>query len=166
MDFELVSNYDEVKNAIMEKLVRLQGEPIRDECPLIYHLDVAAMYPNIILTNRLQPPSIVTDEVCTACDFNRPGKTCLRKLEWVWRGETFMAKKSDYYHLKKQIESEFVDGTGGQLPKSFLDLPKTEQQLRLKERLKKYSQKAYKRVLDKPVTELREAGICMREKPF
>ena len=40
-----------------------------------------------------QPPSIVTDEVCTACDFNRPGKTCLRKLEWVWRGETFMAKK-------------------------------------------------------------------------
>ncbi|XP_050281236.1 DNA polymerase epsilon catalytic subunit A-like isoform X3 [Quercus robur] len=151
---------------LMVQLVRLQGEPIRDECPLIYHLDVAAMYPNIILTNRLQPPSIVTDEVCTACDFNRPGKTCLRKLEWVWRGETFMAKKSDYYHLKKQIESEFVDGTGGQLPKSFLDLPKTEQQLRLKERLKKYSQKAYKRVLDKPVTELREAGICMRENPF
>ena len=98
----------------------------------------------------------------------------------------------DYYHLKKQIESAFVDGTGGQLPKSFLDLPKTEQQLRLKERLKKYSQKvyfslgtsrcfclsnardnkfycllqAYKRVLDKPVTELREAGICMRENPF
>lgn len=28
--------------------------------PLIYHLDVAAMYPNIILTNRLQPSSIVT----------------------------------------------------------------------------------------------------------
>ncbi|MCH87183.1 DNA polymerase epsilon catalytic subunit A-like, partial [Trifolium medium] len=57
------------------------------------------------------PPSIVTDEICTACDFNRPGKTCLRKLEWVWRGSTFTAKKSDYYHLKKQIESEFVDGT-------------------------------------------------------
>jgi len=41
----------------------------------------------------LQPPSIVTDEICTACDFNRPGKTCLRKLEWVWRGATFAAKK-------------------------------------------------------------------------
>jgi hypothetical protein len=50
---------------------------------------------------------------------------------------------SDYYHLKKQIESEFVDGAGGKLPKSFLDLPKTEQQLRLKERLKKYCQKVY-----------------------
>ena len=85
------------------------------------------MYPNIILTNRLQPSSIVTgecrqagifgvwrvlrfslhcaitivplswnraaaaaaDEVCAACDFNRPGKTCLREMEWVWRGETY-----------------------------------------------------------------------------
>ncbi len=51
--------------------------------PLIYHLDVAAMYPNIILTNRLQPAAIVTDEDCAACDFNRPGKTCLRQMEWV-----------------------------------------------------------------------------------
>ncbi|OVA03605.1 DNA-directed DNA polymerase [Macleaya cordata] len=166
MDMDSVSNYDEVKNAILEKLVRLRDEPTREESPLIYHLDVAAMYPNIILTNRLQPPSIVSDEVCTACDFNRPGKTCLRKLEWVWRGETFMAKKSDYYHLKRQIESELVDNVRGQLAKSFLDLPKIEQQMKLKERLKKYCQKAYKRVLDKPVTELREAGICMRENPF
>ncbi|ESW04397.1 hypothetical protein PHAVU_011G091900 [Phaseolus vulgaris] len=176
MDLESVSNYNEVKNAIMEKLVQLRDAPTREECPLIYHLDVAAMYPNIILTNRLQPPSIVTDEVCTACDFNRPGKTCLRKLEWVWRGETFMAKKSDYYALKTQIESEFVDDSENnkslsrysekRSSKSFLDLPKTEQQLRLKDRLKKYCQKAYKRVLNKPVTEVREAGICMRENPF
>ncbi|KAL5974610.1 DNA polymerase epsilon catalytic subunit A [Asimina triloba] len=135
MHVDLVSNYEDVKNAIKEKVV-------------------------------LQPPSIVTDEVCTACDFNRPGKTCLRKLEWVWRGETFMAKKSDYYHLKKQIESERVEHVDGQLSKLFLDLPKAEQQSKLKERLKKYCQKAYKRVLDKPVTELREAGICMRENSF
>ncbi|KAK2968075.1 hypothetical protein RJ640_000490, partial [Escallonia rubra] len=166
MDLESVSNYDEVKDAIMEQLVKLRDEPIREECPLIYHLDVAAMYPNIILTNRLQPPSIVSDEVCTACDFNRPGKTCLSKLEWVWRGEIYMAKRSDYYHLKRQIESELVDSIDGHASKSFLDLPKLEQQTKLKERLKKYCQKAYKRVLDKPVTELREAGVCMRENPF
>ncbi|XP_075520013.1 DNA polymerase epsilon catalytic subunit A-like isoform X2 [Primulina tabacum] len=166
MNLESVLNYDEVKNSIMEKLMTLRDEPIREECPLIYHLDVAAMYPNIILTNRLQPPSIVTDEVCTACDFNRPGKNCLRKLEWVWRGETYTAKRSDYHHLKRQIESELVDTMNGQLSKSFLELPKSDQQAKLKERLKKYCQKAYKRVLDKPVTELREAGICMRENPF
>ncbi|KAM0031519.1 putative DNA-directed DNA polymerase [Helianthus debilis subsp. tardiflorus] len=163
MELEDGSNYDEVKNAIMEKLIALRDEPTREEYPLIYHLDVAAMYPNIILTNRLQPPSVVTDEVCTACDFNRPGKTCLRNLEWEWRGETYTAKRSDYYHIKRQIESEFVDG----LPsKAFLDLPKADQQLKLKERLKKYCQKAYKRVLEKPVTETRKAGICMRENPF
>ncbi|XP_051120943.1 DNA polymerase epsilon catalytic subunit A-like [Andrographis paniculata] len=166
MDIESVTNYDEVKNAIKEKLVKLRDEPIREECPLIYHLDVAAMYPNIILTNRLQPPSIVTDEICTACDFNRPGKNCLRKLEWVWRGEIYMAKRSDYYHLKRQIESELVESTNGQLSNSFLNLSKADQQLKLKDRLKKYCQKAYKRVLDKPVTELQEAGICMRENPF
>jgi len=58
----------------------------REEAPLIYHLDVAAMYPNIILTNRLQPSSIVNDEDCAACDFNKPGKTCLRQMEWVGYG--------------------------------------------------------------------------------
>jgi hypothetical protein len=44
------------------------------------------MYPNIILTNRLQPSAIVTDEHCAACDFNRPGKNCLRQMEWVSEG--------------------------------------------------------------------------------
>ena len=56
------------------RLEALRDTPVREDFPLIYHLDVAAMYPNIILTNRLQPPSIVTDETCAACDFNRPGK--------------------------------------------------------------------------------------------
>ncbi|KAL0390635.1 UNVERIFIED_CONTAM: DNA polymerase epsilon catalytic subunit A [Sesamum calycinum] len=129
-------------------------------------LESVTNYDEVKNAIREKPPSIVTDEICTACDFNRPGKNCLRKLEWVWRGEIYMAKRSDYYHLKRQIESELVIGMNGQLSNSFLDLPKADQQLKLKERLKKYCQKAYKRVLDKPVTELREAGICMRENPF
>lgn len=41
---------DQIKN----KLTSLKDVPNRIECPLIYHLDVGAMYPNIILTNRLQ----------------------------------------------------------------------------------------------------------------
>ena len=76
----------------------------REEVPLIYHLDVAAMYPNIILTNRLQPSAIVTDEDCAACDYNHPDKTCLRPLEWVWRGETYALTMSEYYMLKNQFE--------------------------------------------------------------
>lgn len=51
---ETVSNYDEVKDVITEKRGSLRDEPTHEEYPLIYHFDVAAMYPNIILTNRLQ----------------------------------------------------------------------------------------------------------------
>ena len=39
---------------IKDKLASLRDTPARLENPLIYHLDVGAMYPNIILTNRLQ----------------------------------------------------------------------------------------------------------------
>jgi hypothetical protein len=56
-----VINFRQVCDEIVEKLSSLRDIPNRLECPLIYHLDVGAMYPNIILTNRLQvsglPPS-------------------------------------------------------------------------------------------------------------
>ena len=45
------------------------------------------MYPNIILTNRLQPSSMVSPAVCAACDFNRPENDCQRRMEWIWRGD-------------------------------------------------------------------------------
>ena len=54
---------------------------------MIYHLDVGAMYPNIILTNRLQPSAIVDEATCAACDFNKPGSNCQRKMNWSWRGD-------------------------------------------------------------------------------
>ena len=49
-----VVNYDEVRAEIVTALEKLRDGPTRRENPKIYHLDVAAMYPNIILTNRLQ----------------------------------------------------------------------------------------------------------------
>ena len=55
-----VTNYDTVVGDIKEKLSELKDMPCRIENPLIYHLDVGAMYPNIILTNRLQPSAIVS----------------------------------------------------------------------------------------------------------
>lgn len=45
---------NQVRAEIEGKLRDLMERPHREELPLIYHLDVAAMYPNIILTNRLQ----------------------------------------------------------------------------------------------------------------
>ena len=53
---EDVANYEEVRDEIKAQLESLRDVPNREECPLIYHLDVAAMYPNIILTNRCQRP--------------------------------------------------------------------------------------------------------------
>lgn len=60
---------------------------MRLECPLIYHLDVGAMYPNIILTNRLQPCAMVDETTCAACDYNRPGAACQRHMAWMMREE-------------------------------------------------------------------------------
>ncbi|XP_039818007.1 DNA polymerase epsilon catalytic subunit A-like isoform X9 [Panicum virgatum] len=62
LDIGSVTNYD-VKDAIKQKLVSLRDHPIREERPLIYHLDVAAMYPNIILTNRLQDMVVLYDSL-------------------------------------------------------------------------------------------------------
>jgi len=39
----------EEKQKVVEQLEDLRDNPYRLEVPLIYHLDVAAMYPNIIL---------------------------------------------------------------------------------------------------------------------
>lgn len=52
---EDVENYEEVRAEIARGLEDLRDVPNRRENPLIYHLDVAAMYPNIILTNRSAP---------------------------------------------------------------------------------------------------------------
>jgi len=54
VDKSLVTNYDEIKQQIIDKLENIKSKcPVLDAEPLIYHVDVAAMYPNIILSNRL-----------------------------------------------------------------------------------------------------------------
>lgn len=69
-----------------------------------------------IARSRLQPSAVVTDEDCAACDFNRPGKTCLRRMEWVWRGETFAATSSEYFSLKNQLQVQLAPLTMVQVP--------------------------------------------------
>ena len=47
-------DYKNLAKDIDSKLEALQqAAPVHQACPLIYHVDVAAMYPNIILSNRL-----------------------------------------------------------------------------------------------------------------
>jgi len=91
---------------------------------------------------RLQPSAIVTDEDCAACSFNRPGKTCLRQMQWVWRGETFACDSREYHTVKNQLASEpLPPETEGGPHRAFDQLPYEERQKLLKARLKLYTQK-------------------------
>ncbi|KAL7994229.1 putative DNA-directed DNA polymerase, family B, ribonuclease H-like superfamily [Plasmopara halstedii] len=187
---EQVANYEEVKKNIVDRLIALRERPNRKEQPLIYHLDVAAMYPNIILTNRLQPCAIVNEADCAACSYNTEcgraaiqdkDASCQREMEWVWRGDFYPATRPEYYSIKTQLEYENfpLEKKGGgargnekngfqrgfQATVSFAQLSTEKQELLLKQRLKSYCSSVYKKT---KVTEeqKRSATVCMRENPF
>ncbi|RDW77291.1 DNA polymerase epsilon [Coleophoma cylindrospora] len=161
-----VTNYDEIKQQITDRLLSLKQTANRSEKPLIYHLDVAAMYPNIMTTNRLQPDSMIEESDCAACDFNRPGKTCDRRLPWAWRGEYLPAKRDEYNMIRNSLENERFPGKWPNSPtKSFQELSAEEQASLIRKRLQIYSQKIYHKIHDSKTIE-REAIICQRENPF
>ncbi|KAI1469300.1 DUF1744-domain-containing protein [Daldinia caldariorum] len=161
-----VTNYDEIKEQIASRLLQLKETPNRNERPLIYHLDVASMYPNIMTTNRLQPDSMIQESDCAACDFNRPGKTCDRRLPWAWRGEYLPAKRDEYNMIRHALENEkFPSKRPGGPMRTFQELPEDEQAGLIRKRLQMYSQKVYHKIRDS-TTIVREAIICQRENPF
>ena len=161
-----VTNYDEVKADIKAALELMRDNPKRTDNPLIYHLDVAAMYPNIMLSNRLQPDSMVDESVCAVCDYNRPGKTCDRRLDWAWRGEFFPAHRDEFNMIKHALNQEtFPAKRPGGPERRFPDLSAAEQTALLHKRLGDYSRKVYKKTKDTKV-ETREAIVCQRENPF
>lgn len=65
VNIDEIDNIPEIRNQISEKLQNFANltHSNYESKPLVYHLDVAAMYPNIILTNRLQPVSVVDDKM-------------------------------------------------------------------------------------------------------
>jgi hypothetical protein len=70
------------------------------------------------------------------------GKTCLRQMEWVWRGEHYAATRSEYYALKNQLAAEsFPAALPGGAARAWEELDAAERAKLLKERLKKYTQK-------------------------
>lgn len=161
-----MTNYEEVKTEITSALELMRDNPKRIDNPLIYHLDVAAMYPNIMLSNRLQPDSMVDESVCAVCDYNRPGKVCDRRLEWAWRGEFFPAHRDEFNMIKHALNQEsFPPKRPGGPQRRFDDLSPAEQTALLHKRLGDYSRKVYKKTKDTKV-ETRESIVCQRENPF
>ncbi|XP_049530617.1 DNA polymerase epsilon catalytic subunit 1 [Anopheles darlingi] len=161
-----VLNLEEVKQTIQGALQQLHDIPTRLEQPVIYHLDVGAMYPNIILTNRLQPSSMVSDSDCAACQYNRPEARCKRNMEWLWRGEMLPASRNEFQRIQQQLETEkFPPLFPGGAQRAFHELSREDQAAYEKKRLADYCRKAYKKT---KVTRLetRTSTICQRENSF
>lgn len=161
-----VENYDEVKGQIQTALEVMRDEPNRLDKPLIYHLDVAAMYPNIMLSNRLQPDSVKDEAACATCDYNRPDKVCDRRMEWAWRGEYFPAKRDEVNMVRYALEQEMFPSKWPNGPKRrFVDLGNVEQSALIHKRLGDYSRKVYRKTHETKVI-TKTAIICQRENSF
>lgn len=161
-----VTNLEEVTEQIKAALQQLHDTPTRIEQPVIYHLDVGAMYPNIILTNRLQPSSMISETDCAACDFNKPDARCKRDMEWMWRGEMLPATRNEFQRIQQQLETEkFPPLFPGGPPRAFHELSKEDQANYEKKRLSDYCRKAYKKT---KITKLetRTSTICQKENSF
>lgn len=161
-----VTNLDEIKSFIMGRLDDLEETPNRLENPVIYHLDVGAMYPNIILTNRLQPYAIVDETDCAVCDFNHPEAECKRKMKWSWRGEMLPASRSEYQRIQQQLETEKFPPMFPNGPmRAFHELSLIDQAEYEKKRLMDYCRKTYKKT---KVTRIdnKESIICQKENSF
>lgn len=161
-------NYEEIRAQIIAELSKLPVDQKYYEKPKIYHVDVAAMYPNIILTYRLQPTSIVNDTVCSGCIFNQPESKCKKKLDWQWRVDYLPARKAEYEQVKSQLELEVFaikqpDGTEKQV--SYLAMSPSEQQEKLLQRLKQYCRQVYKKTHETETIKKKDT-VCMRENPL
>ena len=166
---EDITNYKEVVDDIKEKLNVLydiaknnNGESL---LPLIYHLDVGAMYPNIILTNKLQPVGVVNDEICAKCLYNKDMKLCKKKMYWRWRGELFPLTRHEYESVKKQLEFELYNNENKNENNEVEDVSYEDFKKLLLKRVKTYCSKNYKKIHQK-VEEDREGYVCQRENPF
>jgi DNA polymerase epsilon subunit 1 len=126
---DTIVNLDEVRKDIVDKLTYLRDNPVGKQKPLIYHLDVGAMYPNIILTNRLQPYAMVEPHNCAACDYNAPDAQCQRKLKWMWRGKWYLPKHGEVAQLRQSLEMNYRQEEGSRA-RTFNDLPMVEQAAR------------------------------------
>lgn len=81
---DLHKKIDEHINSILNELEEKDGKYYWNGLPVIIHVDVASMYPNIIITYNLQPYAIATEEECARCPY-RPKEgepPCWVDMDW------------------------------------------------------------------------------------
>lgn len=147
-------NYETIKDDIYKKLNKLLDKKITI-LPKIYHLDVSAMYPNIILTNRLQPYAMVNKSICNSCEYYDINNTekCQRYMDWSWRGKLYNATENETKHIYMNIEEKYKN------------ISEYDKNILLRKNIEIYSRKVYKKTTYEKI-ELRQATICQREHPF
>lgn len=158
-------DYEATKNDYINTIRSHIGKINSKGC--IYHLDVGAMYPNIILTNRLQPFAVVNDDICVRCDFNDIKNQCRKKMEWISRVEYIPAESNEINMIKNQLENEtfIVYNNDKPVRVPYKDLPDSRKDSILKDKVIEYSKMIYKR--SKKTEENKEdIYICQREIPF
>ncbi|ADM12441.1 DNA polymerase type-B epsilon [Encephalitozoon intestinalis ATCC 50506] len=148
-EYKEEGGFEEMKAQILANLQENKGR-LRKE-GLIYHLDVGAMYPNIILTNKLQPVSIVNEEICIRCDFSDESNNCKKRMEWSLKVEYIPAGKRETEMIRRQVEKE----------KNFEGNEEEE----VKKRVRRYSKSMYGKKREKKIC-TRSSTVCQREIPF
>ncbi|EPR78048.1 DNA polymerase epsilon, partial [Spraguea lophii 42_110] len=128
------SESDDVKRTKRNKL-------IFNDRPYIYHLDVGAMYPNIILTHKLQPTGVVTEDHCIKCDFYSEN-SCKKKMKWKLRANYYPATLEEYKMIGLNIED-----------KENIN------------KIKEYNKNIYGKLSCEDIVDV-ENIVCQREDPF
>ncbi|CAJ1409488.1 unnamed protein product [Effrenium voratum] len=170
VEYEVIEGKGGIKSG-GKKVKKSSYRVIKDDFPLIYHLDVGAMYPNIILSNRLQPMAIVDKEFCNSCSYNDPANNCQREMEWKHRADLYMATRADVKAIINEMESEkrlynHKDRDSGEVSRvKWSELAERERTEEIIKAVRQFSQKAYKR-LKSSVYEDKKDIVCQRENPF
>lgn len=163
-------NYAKAKKEVFEKFKNCKN---KINCTgKIYHLDVGAMYPNIILTNRLQPVSAVSERVCINCDYNNDENDCKRNLNWISRAEYYPATEAEVQNILNQLrDQEFIvtnktkKGETIERKEKYDNLPESRKEALLKEKLEAFCRIFYKKTKFKK-EEIQTTTVCQREVPF
>lgn len=163
------SNWAEIAAEIESRLRMFKSLRTLTVEPLIYHMDVAAMYPNVILSQRLQPYAIVKESDCHTCVYGDAQSQCQRTLEWNWKGERYTLDRSDINAIDNQLKVELHDRRepdGSVSRVTWFKLSPLEQSMIRKARLKQLGACLNHNKFKLTVGELRKDICCQRAASF
>ncbi|XP_953446.1 DNA polymerase epsilon (catalytic subunit), putative [Theileria annulata] len=187
--FSRFDNFEQVYKELCVRLGRLRDEPNVRTYPRIYHLDVGAMYPNIIITQRLQPTAIVDEKFCEKCSYYSESERCQKRMRWKQRLEispidksqilvvmqnlkarTYQPSEIPYQHREETFEDSEVDSDTQESelkPKvrTWEQLTEREKGAHLQRAVKACSQKIFKKTRIYKEADV-ESIICQRENHF